>query len=306
MEITVPERGNIMQINAIQKATILSQALPYIQKYNGKIIVVKYGGNAMKNETLKQNVMSDIVLLSEIGIHVVLVHGGGPEINTMLEKVGKKTEFIAGLRQTDEETMDIVQMVLAGKTNKDLVSLINQKGAKAVGLCGLDASLIQAKKYTIPQGDLGFVGEIEEVHEQLILDVIEKGYIPVIASVASDSNGHTYNINADTASACIASKLHAENMILVSDVPGVLLDQKNDESLLSQVYIHEVDDLKNRGVISGGMIPKVECCVNAVKNSVQKAVIIDGRVPHSILIEMFSAEGIGTMFERKEGSYDTD
>lgn len=288
-----------MKIDPIQKATILSQALPYIQKYNGKIVVVKYGGNAMKNEMLKQNVMSDIVLLSEIGIHVVLVHGGGPEINRMLDKIGKKSEFVAGLRHTDEETMDVVQMVLAGKTNKDLVSLINQKGARAVGLSGMDAGIIRAKKYEVEEGDLGFVGEIEEIDETLILDVIEKGYIPVIASVGCDENGHAYNINADTAASSIAAKLHAENMILVSDIPGVLADPKDESSLIPQIYLREIEALKESGVISGGMIPKVECCASAVRDSVQKAVIIDGRVPHSILIEMFSADGIGTMFEKK-------
>lgn len=287
-----------LKINEIQKATILSQALPYIQKYNGKIVVVKYGGNAMKNETLKQNVMSDIVLLSEIGIHVVLVHGGGPEINKMLNKVGKESKFISGLRYTDDETMDVVQMVLAGKTNKDLVSLINQKGAKAVGLSGIDAGIIQAKKYEVEEGDLGYVGEIEEIHEELILDVIEKGYIPVIASVGCDSSGHTYNINADTAAASIAAKLQAENMILVSDIPGVLFNPQDEASLIAKIYLHEIEYLKESGVISGGMIPKVECCVNAVEASVSKAVIIDGRVPHSILIEMFSEDGIGTMFEK--------
>lgn len=291
-----------MKIDPIQKATILSQALPYIQKYNGKIVVVKYGGNAMKNEELKMNVMTDIVLLSEVGIHVVLVHGGGPEINHMLNKVGKKSEFIAGLRHTDDETMDIVQMVLAGKTNKDLVSLINQKGARAVGLSGMDANIIHAKKYEVEEGDLGFVGEIEEIDERLILDVIEKGYIPVIASVGCDGDGHSYNINADTAASSIAAKLNAENMILVSDIPGVLFDPKDESSLISKIYLHEVEYLKESGVITGGMIPKVECCVNAVREQVRKAVIIDGRVPHSILIEMFSEDGIGTMFEEGEVS----
>ncbi|MEG0275213.1 MAG: acetylglutamate kinase [Longicatena sp.] len=291
-----------MKIDPIQKATILSQALPYIQKYNGKIVVVKYGGNAMKNEELKMNVMTDIVLLSEVGIHVVLVHGGGPEINHMLNKVGKKSEFIAGLRHTDDETMDIVQMVLAGKTNKDLVSLINQKGARAVGLSGMDANIIHAKKYEVEEGDLGFVGEIEEIDERLILDVIEKGYIPVIASVGCDGDGQSYNINADTAASSIAAKLNAENMILVSDIPGVLFDPKDESSLISKIYLHEVEYLKESGVITGGMIPKVECCVNAVHEQVRKAVIIDGRVPHSILIEMFSEDGIGTMFEEGEVS----
>lgn len=287
-----------LKIDKVQKAMILSQALPYIQKYNGKIVIVKYGGNAMKNETLKQNVMGDIVLLSEIGIHVVLVHGGGPEINLMLRKVGKESKFISGLRYTDEETMDVVQMVLAGKINKDLVSLMNGKGARAVGLSGIDAGIIQAKKYDAAEGDLGYVGEIEEIHEELILDIIEKGYIPVVASVGSDALGHTYNINADTAAASIAAKLHAENMILVSDIPGVLLDPQDEESLLAKIYLHEVPHLQESGVISGGMIPKVECCVNAIGSTVSKAVIIDGRVPHSILIEMFSEDGIGTMFEK--------
>lgn len=288
-----------MKIGEIQKATILSQALPYIQKYNGRIVVIKYGGNAMKNETLKQNVMTDIVLLSEIGIHVVLVHGGGPEINRMLDKVGKVSKFVSGLRYTDEETMDVVQMVLAGKTNKDLVSLINQKGARAVGISGMDAGIIKAKRYEVAQGDLGYVGEITEINEQLILDVIEKGYIPVIASVGCDEEGHAYNINADTAASSIASKLHAENMILVSDIPGVLADPSDEHSLFPKIYLDEIDELRSSGVISGGMIPKVECCRSAVMDSVKKAVIIDGRVPHSILIEMFSEEGIGTMFEEK-------
>lgn len=288
-----------MSINPIQKATILSQALPYIQKYNGKIVVVKYGGNAMKNETLKQNVITDIVLLSEIGVHVVLVHGGGPEINKMLTKIGKESAFVSGLRYTDEETMDVVQMVLAGKTNKDLVSLINQRGARAVGISGMDANIIQAKPYVVDEGDLGYVGEIEQIDEQLILDVIEKGYIPVVASVGCDAEGHPYNINADTAASSIAAKLHAENMILVSDIPGVLMDPKDEKSLIPKIYLEEIDGLMASGVISGGMIPKVECCANAVRKSVQRAVIIDGRVLHSILIEMLSEEGIGTMFEEK-------
>lgn len=288
-----------MKIDPIQKATILSQALPYMQHYNGKIVVVKYGGNAMKNETLKMNVMRDIVLLSEIGIHVVLVHGGGPEINHMLEKIGKKSEFISGLRHTDEETMSIVQMVLAGKTNKDLVSLINQLGAKAVGLSGMDAGIIRARKYEIAEGDLGYVGEIEGIDETLILDVIEKGYIPVVASVGCDKTGHAYNINADTAASSIAAKLHAENMILVSDIPGVLADPHDEASLIPQIFLRDIEPLKESGVISGGMIPKVECCASAVRNSVKRAVIIDGRVPHSILIEMFSEDGSGTLFEKK-------
>lgn len=292
-------KEEMLKIDAIHKAEILSKALPYIQKYNGKIVVVKYGGNAMKNEELKQNVMSDIVLLSEIGIHVVLVHGGGPEINQMLNNLGKKSTFIDGLRYTDEETMSVVQMVLAGKTNKDLVSLINQKGAKAVGICGMDANVIQAKQYR-SEHDLGFVGEIDEIDEQLIVDMIEKGYIPVVASVGCDAAGHAYNINADTAAACIASKLCAENMILVSDIPGVLLERSDESTLIPKIFLDDIEALKQKGIISGGMIPKVECCTMAVSSGVRKAVIIDGRVPHSLLIEMFSDEGIGTMFKKRE------
>lgn len=301
MEIIEPDKkgGRMMKIDAVQKAAILSQALPYIQKYNGKIVVVKYGGNAMKNETLKQNVMTDIVLLSEIGVHVVLVHGGGPEINKMLDKTNKESHFVNGLRYTDEETMDVVQMVLAGKTNKDLVSLINQKGAKAVGISGMDANIITAKPYRSKGQDLGYVGAIDHVDVSLIMDIIEKGYIPVIASVGCDAEAHSYNINADTAASSIAAALHAENMILVSDIPGVLQNPQDENTLIPQIYTDDIPYLKGSGVISGGMIPKVECCVNALENTVKKAVIIDGRVPHSILIEMFSEEGVGTMFMRK-------
>lgn len=289
-----------MKINAVQKANILSQALPYIQKYRGKIVVIKYGGNAMKNEMLKENVMKDVVLLTEIGVRVVLVHGGGPEINKMLDKTGKESKFINGLRYTDEETMDIVQMVLAGKTNKDLVSMINQKGHKAVGICGMDASLIEAVPYKTGKDDLGYVGAIHKVNGQLILDILEQGYIPVVASVGCDQYGHSYNINADTAASSIASALHAENMILVSDIPGVLQDPKDEHSLISCIYLDDISYLKRSGIISGGMIPKVECCSNAITQGVSKAVIIDGRVPHSILIEMFSEDGLGTMFRKKE------
>ena len=289
-----------MEIKAVQKATILSQALPYIQKYNGKIVVIKYGGNAMKNETLKQNVMSDVVLLSEIGIKVVLVHGGGPEINHMLDKTGKESHFVNGLRYTDEETMEVVQMVLAGKTNKDLVSLINQKGARAVVISGMDEHIIEAVPYQAKGADLGYVGAISKVDGSLILDVLDKGYIPVVASVGCDKEGHSYNINADTAAASIAAALHAENMILVSDIPGVLKDPNDEASLISCIYLDDIPYLQQSGVISGGMIPKVECCANALHGSVAKAVIIDGRVPHSILIEMFSKDGAGTMFQRKE------
>lgn len=286
-----------MKINAIEKAEILSRALPYIQNYRDKILVIKYGGNAMKNEELKENVMEDVVLLSAIGIKVVLVHGGGPDINQMLDKIGKKSVFIDGLRYTDRETMDVVQMVLAGKTNKDLVNKLHRKGAKAIGICGMDGGLIQASKYE-ESTDLGYVGKIESIHEDILFDLLNQGYIPVVASVGMDEQGNTYNINADTAASSIAGKLCAENFLLVSDVPGVLEDPNNDETLLSQIQIRNVDALIARGVITGGMLPKVKCCVNAIKNNVKKAVIIDGRIPHSVLIEILSDDGIGTMFLR--------
>lgn len=286
-----------MDKNSIVKAEILSQALPYIQKYSNKVVVIKYGGNAMINEELKMNVITDVVLLSEIGVKVILVHGGGPEINNTLKKIGKEAKFINGLRYTDDETIDVVQMVLAGKTNKDLVKLIMQRGGNAVGLSGIDNCLITAKKHE-SQDDLGYVGDVDEINPQIILDMLEKGYIPVIASVGTDNEGNTYNINADTAAAEIASALNAENMILVSDIPGLLSDKDDESTLISLVHAYEVNSLKNQGIIGGGMIPKVECCVNAVRKNVKKAVIIDGRIPHSILIEMLSKEGIGTMFIR--------
>lgn len=286
-----------MDKNSIVKAEILSQALPYIQKYSNKVVVIKYGGNAMINEELKMNVITDVVLLSEIGVKVILVHGGGPEINNTLKKIGKEAKFINGLRYTDDETIDVVQMVLAGKTNKDLVKLIMQRGGNAVGLSGIDNCLITAKKHE-SQDDLGYVGDVDEINPQIILDMLEKGYIPVIASVGTDNEGNTYNINADTAAAEIASALNAENMILVSDIPGLLSDKDDESTLISLVHAYEVNSLKNQEIIGGGMIPKVECCVNAVRKNVKKAVIIDGRIPHSILIEMLSKEGIGTMFIR--------
>lgn len=282
---------------SILKAEILSQALPYIQKYNNKIVVIKYGGNAMINEELKMNVITDVVLLSEIGVKVILVHGGGPEINKTLKRVGKESKFIDGLRYTDDETIDIVQMVLAGKTNKDLVKLIMQKGGNATGISGIDNMLIEAEKYE-SEHDLGFVGAVKEIHPNVIMDMLDKGYIPVVASVGMDKEGNTYNINADTAAAEIASAVGAENMILVSDVPGLLEDKDDESTLLPLVHVYEVNSLMNKGIISGGMIPKVDCCVRAVRQDVKKAVIIDGRIPHSILIEMLSDEGIGTMIIR--------
>lgn len=282
---------------SIIKAEILSQALPYIQDYNNKILVIKYGGNAMINEELKMNVISDVVLLSTIGIKVILVHGGGPEISGTLKKIGKESKFINGLRYTDDETIDVVQMVLAGKTNKDLVKLIMQKGGNAMGVSGIDNMLIEAEKYD-SEDDLGYVGAVKEIHPQMIMDMLEKGYIPVIASVGMDKDGHTYNINADTAAAEIASAVGAENMIIVSDIPGLLEDRNNEDTLISLVHTYEVNGLMNKGIISGGMIPKIECCVKAVKGNVKKAVMIDGRIPHSILIEILTNEGIGTMVIR--------
>ena len=275
------------------RAKVLAHALPYIQQYNGKIIVVKYGGNAMIDEELKQAVMRDVALLSLIGIRVVLVHGGGPEISDMLKKVGKKSEFVNGLRVTDQETADIVQMVLAGKVNKSLVGLIEAIGGKAIGLTGMDGSLIEAKML---DEKLGYVGEITHIEEQTILDILDKGYIPVISTVGFDKEGHVYNINADTAAARIAGKLRAECMISMTDIAGLLRDKNDPSSLIPVVSVSEAPQLMQEGVISGGMIPKVECCIEAIRRGVKKVFIIDGRVPHAILMEILTDEGIGTMF----------
>ncbi|MCI8604594.1 MAG: acetylglutamate kinase [Ruminiclostridium sp.] len=274
------------------RAEILSDALPYIQQYAGKTVVVKYGGNAMTNAALKQAVMSDIVLLSLVGIRIVLVHGGGPEINAMLERVGKESKFINGLRHTDKETMDIVQMVLCGKVNKDLVDLLHLHKGKAVGLCGLDGHLIEAEQ---KDEGLGFVGEITSVNPQIIHDVLDKGYIPVISTVASGVNGEVYNINADTAAARIAAEVKAANLILMTDIVGLLEDKDDENTLIYSVGVSEVPYLKKQGIVSGGMIPKIDCCVEAVRRGVPKANIIDGRIPHSILIELLTNEGAGTM-----------
>lgn len=276
------------------RANVLVQALPYIQKYYNKTVVIKYGGNAMINEELKEAVMTDIVLLSLVGINVVLVHGGGPEISDMLKKIGKESKFVNGLRYTDEETVDIVQMVLAGKVNKSLVQLLGAHKGKAIGLCGLDGGLLKAKQ--LGEGELGFVGEITDVDVTPVTDVISKGYIPVISTVAGGSNGEVYNINADTAAAKIASALHAEKLLLMTDVRGLLRDKDDENTLISVVNVSEVQALKNQGVICGGMIPKIDCCVEAVRRGVHRAHIIDGRIPHSILMEMLTDEGIGTMF----------
>lgn len=280
----------------IEKANTLSQALPYIQRYNGKIIVVKYGGNAMIDEELKRAVISDIVLLSLVGIKVVLVHGGGPEISDMLKKIGKASKFIDGLRYTDEETADIVQMVLAGKVNKDIVSLIEGTDGRAIGLCGLDGGMIKARKIEGPQ-DLGYVGEVQAVDVRPILDVMDKGYIPVIATVGKGTDGHVYNINADTAAAQIATALRAEKLILLTDVKGLMRDLNDESTLIPVIKVSSVPLLMKEGIIKGGMIPKVDCCVECVRRGVKRAHIIDGTIPHSILMELLSDEGIGTLIE---------
>lgn len=280
---------------ALQAETLVN-ALPYIQKYRDKIIVVKYGGNAMLNEELKKAVMNDIVLLSLVGVKVVLVHGGGPEINDMLKRVGKESKFINGLRYTDEETADIVQMVLAGKVNKDLVKLLTGVGGKAVGFCGIDGNIITAKKKK-GEVDLGNVGEIEKVDVDPILVTLENDYIPVIATVASGEDGKVYNINADTAAAAIAAALRAENLVLMTDVRGLLLDKDDESTLIPEIKVSDVPKLIKKGVISGGMIPKIDCVVEAVRQGVDQAVIIDGRIKHSIIMDMLTDKGIGTLIK---------
>ncbi|MBR4097252.1 MAG: acetylglutamate kinase [Oscillospiraceae bacterium] len=284
-----------MKIENEVRSKILIDALPYIQRYSGKIVVVKYGGNAMTNEALKDAVMSDIVLLSLVGVKVVLVHGGGPEINDMLKRVGIESKFINGLRYTDEATVDIVKMVLSGKVNKELVSHLIEHGGKALGLCGIDGGMITAHKME-GEVDLGFVGEIVDVNTTPIIDALDKGYVPVIATVACDEDAQTYNINADTAAARIAAELGAENLVLMTDIVGLLEDKDDDSTLIPTVQVSEVPFMKKQGIISGGMIPKIDCCVEAVRRGVHKTCIIDGRVPHSILIELLTNEGIGTQF----------
>lgn len=277
------------------RAQVLNDALPYIQRYNNKIVVIKYGGNAMTNEMLKDAVMSDIVLLSLVGVKVVLVHGGGPEINDMLNRVGIESKFINGLRYTDAATVDIVKMVLSGKVNKELVAHLTSHKGKALGMCGIDGGMITAHKLE-GEVDLGFVGEIVDVNTQPILDALKDDYVPVIATVACDEEGQTYNINADTAAARIASELGAENLILMTDIVGLLKDKDDPATLIPTVHVSDVPFMKRQGIISGGMIPKIDCCVEAVRRGVKKTCIIDGRVPHSILIELLSNEGIGTQF----------
>ncbi len=282
-----------MELTNAQRAQVLIHALPYIQKYYNKIIVIKYGGNAMISEELKDAVMGDIVLLSLIGIKVVLVHGGGPEITEMLGKIGKKSEFVDGLRVTDKETAEIVRMVLSGKINKGLVGLLGSKGGKAIGLSGFDGMMIKAK----PMDErLGYVGDITEMNVQPILDVLEKGYIPVVSTIGCDDEGNVYNINADTAAASIAGRLGAESLISMTDTSGILRDKDDPSTLISKIYVSDAPQLVRDGIINGGMIPKVECCIEAIRRGVRKVFIIDGRIPHSILIETLTDEGIGTMF----------
>ncbi|MBR5219044.1 MAG: acetylglutamate kinase [Clostridia bacterium] len=275
-----------------ERAEVLTQALPYIQKYNGKIVVVKYGGNAMINEQLKMQVMEDIVLLSLIGVKVVLVHGGGPEINDLMAKLGKKPVFVDGLRVTDKETVDIVQMVLAGKVNKTLVNLLETKGGKAMGISGMDGRLVEA---VMKDERLGYVGKIVNVNIAPITDLLEKGYIPVVSTIGCDKDGNAYNINGDTAAAYIAGALGAERLIMMTDIAGILKDKDDPSTLITEMTVSEAAKLQQEGIISGGMIPKVECCVEAISKGVDKVIIMDGRVPHSILMEILTDEGAGTM-----------
>ncbi|MBQ6920232.1 MAG: acetylglutamate kinase [Synergistaceae bacterium] len=280
-------------MKATERAEILVQALPYIRKYTGKIVVIKYGGNAMTSESLKQQVMEDIVLLRLVGVNVVLVHGGGPEINSLMDRLGKKPEFVNGLRVTDQETIDIVQMVLAGKVNKSLVGLLETKGGRAVGLSGIDDRLIQAK---FKDEKLGLVGEITNINPECIYDLLAKNYIPVVSTIACGENGEIFNINGDTAAAYIAGALHAERLIMMTDIAGILRNPKDPSTLIPEITVSEAEELKRSGVISGGMIPKADCCIKAITEGVKKVIIMDGRVPHSILIELLTDEGAGTMF----------
>lgn len=274
------------------RAEVLTQALPYIKRYNGKIVVVKYGGNAMIDEHLKQQVMEDIVLLWLIGVKIVLVHGGGPEINELMAKLGKKAEFVDGLRVTDKETVDIVQMVLAGKVNKTLVNMIEKNGGKAMGISGMDGMLIEAK---MKDERLGYVGEITGININPVIDLLEKNYIPVISTIGCDKDGNAYNINGDTAAAYIAGALGAERLIMMTDIAGLLYDKDDPMTLISEISIKDARRLQSQGIISGGMIPKVECCIEAIEEGVENVIIMDGRVPHSILMELLTNEGAGTM-----------
>ena len=282
-----------MKLSNAEIAEILVQAMPYIQEYNGSIIVIKYGGNAMINEELKATVTKDVVFLSKIGVKVVLVHGGGPEINETLKKMNVKSEFVNGLRKTDAETVEVVQMVLAGKVNKNLVNMIENAGGKALGLCGIDGHMIEAKPLN---EELGYVGEITSVNTKPVLYALAAGYVPVISTVGCDKDGHVYNINADTVASRLAGELKAVSLISMTDIRGILRDKDDPESLIPAINVSEAPQLIKEGIISGGMIPKIQCCVEAIRRGVQKVFITDGRVPHSILIEMLSDEGVGTMF----------
>ena len=280
------------EVSNAERAEILCQALPYIRRYNGKVVVVKYGGNAMIDENLKMQVMEDIALLWLIGVKVVLVHGGGPEINDLMDKLGKKPVFVDGLRVTDKETVDIVQMVLAGKVNKTLVNLLESKGGKAMGISGIDGRLIEA---SMKDERLGYVGKIEKVHIRPVTDLLEKGYIPVVSTVGCDRAGNTYNINGDTAAAYIAGALGAERLIMMTDIAGLLRDKDDPSTLIPEVTVSEAHALREEGVISGGMIPKIDCCIEAISRGVRDVTIMDGRVSHSILMELLTDEGAGTM-----------
>ena len=286
-----------MKICNADRARILVHALPYIQQYSGKIVVVKYGGNAMLSEKLKDSVMRDIVLMWQVGIQVVLVHGGGPDITSLLDKMGKETQFVDGLRVTDEETAQVVQMVLAGKISKNLVNLLQVRGGKAIGISGVDGHMIQAQP---KDPRLGFVGEVTSINTQPILDLLEKGYIPVISTVGCDPQGNLYNINADTAAARIAGELQAESLISMTDISGILRDKDDPNTLIGEITIEEAQQLIESGIVAGGMIPKVECCINAIQWGVNRVFIIDGRISHGILMETLTDEGIGTMFIKGE------
>ncbi|MGI6636318.1 MAG: acetylglutamate kinase [Christensenellales bacterium] len=284
-------------VSNAQRVNILVEAIPYIQKYYNKIIAIKYGGNAMINEELKMQVMQDIVLLSYLGIKVVLIHGGGPEISTLLKKVGKQSEFVDGLRVTDRETVDYVQMALAGKVNKDLVNLLQVHGGKVMGISGIDGGMIQAE---IKDERLGFVGEIKQINPAPIMTLLEQGYIPVLSTLGCDAQGNIYNINADTAAAYIAGAIGAQSLIVMTDIAGILRDKDDPATLISEVTLKQAKQLFAEGIISGGMIPKVQCCIDAIHRGVERVFILDGRIPHSVLLEILTDEGVGTMFLKEE------
>ena len=290
-----------IEFSNAQRAEVLTEALPYIKRYTGKIVVVKYGGNAMINEDLKMQVMEDIVLLWLIGVKVVLVHGGGPEINDLMNRLGKKAEFVNGLRVTDKETVDIVQMVLAGKVNKTLVNLLQTKGGRAIGLSGLDGGIIQAE---MKDENLGYVGEITNVDIKPIMDLLKNDYIPVVSTIGCDKLGNVYNINADTAAAYIAGKMGAERLITMTDIEGILRDKNDHKSLIPCIDLEEAKELFDTGIISGGMIPKVQCCIDAINKGVKRVTILDGRVPHALLVETLTDEGAGTMVVKDKKDYE--